>query len=146
MGVPKQELARPNVLDNFDNTATSQGLGGLFIAKPDTTLTLNNIGTYWVGGTYGEVAGTIDNTPSSGAVAGVIGVDNAAGSAKSYAGYFQGDVKVTEYMQLALTSGTPPSSDCDSVSEMGRMKVDDSGGGFLYVCTQTTSGIGWVAK
>lgn len=141
-----QGISKPNVLDNFDNTATSHGLGGLFIAKPDNTLTLDNTGTYWVGGAYGEVAGTIDNTPASGAVAGIIGIDNSVGSAKSYAGYFQGDIRTTGYTQLALTSGTPPAVDCDEVLEMGRMKVDDSGGGFLYVCTQTASGIGWVAK
>ena len=57
-----------------------------------------------------------------------------------------GNLIVANYMQLALTSGTPPTTDCDENSEMGRMKVDDSGGGFLYVCTITTSGIGWVAK
>ena len=138
--------AVPNVLDNYDNTAKSLGLGGFFIAKPEGTLTLDNTGTYWVGGAYGEVAGTIDHTPTLGAVAGIIGVDNAVGSAKSYAGYFQGDVKLTEYIQLGLTSGVPPTVDCDQVSELGRMKVDDSGAGFLYVCTKTVAGIGWVAK
>lgn len=53
---------------------------------------------------------------------------------------------VNGYVQLALTSGIPPSVDCDEASEMGRMKVDDSGGGFLYICTITAAGIGWVAK
>ncbi len=57
-----------------------------------------------------------------------------------------GNLIVANYMQLALTNGTPPAADCDGVSEMGRMKVDDSGGGFLFVCTSTASGIGWVAK
>jgi len=57
-----------------------------------------------------------------------------------------GNLIVANYTQLALTSGVPPSADCDEASEMGRMKVDYSGGGFLYVCTQTALGIGWVAK
>jgi len=305
-----QGLAIPNALDNFNNAQRSLGLGGFFVAKPDSTLTLDNTGTYWVGGAYGEVAGTIDRpaeaaTPSLGAVAGIIGVDNANGSAESYAGYFQGRVRVTElpldnnlnsvvvadtngvlhtrnantlggadndwsgagtgqmfttnlndkvgigtsnpttrlevatsgnevasligepngglfrlqiapgsgsattrigvlfgsfgnglrignngqgplhfetgstsfgtdpfrrmtithsgnvgigtqtpqsklqvngYVQLDLTSGTPPAADCDQTSEMGRMKVDSSGGGSLFVCTIIGTGIGWVAK
>ena len=57
-----------------------------------------------------------------------------------------GNLIVANYTQLALTNSTPPSTDCDSASELGRMKVENSGGGFLYVCTITTSGIGWVAK
>ena len=122
-------------------------MGGLFIAKPDSALTLDNTGTYWVGGTYGEVAGTIDQTPAaamapaSGAVAGVIGIDNTDGTAKSYAGYFQGDLRATGYIQLALTSGAPPAADCDESSERGRMKVD-SFNGLLYICGDT----GWIAK
>lgn len=141
-----QGLSVPEALSNFDNTITSTGLGGFFRAQPDGTLSLNNTGTYWVGGAYGEVAGTINHTPASGAVAGIIGIDNADGTAKSYAGYFKGDVRATEYVQVGLSSGTPPAADCNEASEMGRMKVDDSGGGFLYVCTPTTAGIGWVAK
>lgn len=139
-------ISEPNELANFDNNSQSTGLGGFFLAKPDGTLALDDTGTYWVGGVYGEVDGAIDHTPASGVVAGIIGVDNADGSAKSYAGYFKGDVRATEYVQLALTFGPPPAADCDEPSEMGRMKVDDSGGGFLYVCTATPPGIGWVAK
>lgn len=275
-----QGTSRPNVLDNFNNTATSHGLGGFFRAEPDNTLTLDNTGTYWIGGAYGEVAGTIDNTPNLGAVAGIIGVDNAAGTADSYAGYFDGRLRVTDlpqndnlsdvvvadsqgvlhtrdastlggadndwlfagnniyrtsdtvaigsfpggaallsalyvkniagdnaaqriehsgtnvmglfinpisggdgpslwangrgrfdalvvgsvagdnvafnpgsgnlivakYLQLAVTSVPPPPADCLLVSHLGRMIVDDSGGGVLWVCTKVGQQIQWVAK
>ena len=83
--------SKPNELANFNGTFTSTGVGGYFTARPDASLDLDGTGTYWVGGVYGEVAGTINYTPASGAVAGVIGVDNAAGTANSYAGYFVGD-------------------------------------------------------
>lgn len=85
-------------LDNFNGTTTSRGLGGLFHGRPPIggTLNLDATGTYWVGGVMGRVSGTINNTPSMGAVAGVIGVDETdpAGTATSWAGYFQGDVRV----------------------------------------------------
>lgn len=45
------------------------------------------------------------------------------------------------YLQLALTAGVPPSGDCDSSTERGRMKVD-SAAGLLYICRDS----GWVAK
>ena len=89
----------PNSLSNFDSSFTSTGLGGKFYTGPDDnhTLTLGT-GTYWVGGVYGEVNGTIDGTPTAGAVAGVIGIDNTntTGTAQSYAGYFDGSVRVTD--------------------------------------------------
>lgn len=88
----------PNSLDNYGPTSTSRGVGGRFIAGPDDThnLTLDATGTYWVGGVYGEVEGDIDGTPTAGAVAGVIGIDNTTGTAPSYAGYFDGRVIVTD--------------------------------------------------
>lgn len=84
--------SNPDVLSNFDGTATSQGIGVKGTVSPTTTLTLDGTGTYWVGGVYGAISGDIDDTPSSGAVAGIIGVDNNTGTATSYAGYFDGDV------------------------------------------------------
>ena len=53
----------------------------------------------------------------------------------------QSTVHVSGYVQLDLTSGAPPGTDCDEASERGRMKVD-SGAGDLYVCVDA----GWVAK
>ncbi len=50
------------------------------------------------------------------------------------------------YLELDTSVGTPPASDCDSPDELGRMKVDSSGGGFLYVCTDVAGSIGWVGK
>jgi hypothetical protein len=53
----------------------------------------------------------------------------------------QSALQVNGYTQLALTSGEPPSGDCDEASELGRMKVDNSAG-VLYVCVDS----GWVSK
>ncbi len=50
-------------------------------------------------------------------------------------------VQVKEYLQLALTSGAPPTADCDEASERGRMKVY-SIAGLLYICVDT----GWISK
>ena len=53
----------------------------------------------------------------------------------------QSALQVNGYIQLALTSGIPPSADCDDASERGRMKVDNATG-LLYICVDS----GWVAK
>jgi len=98
-------------LDNFNAGSTSYGLGGRFEAEAPTSLDLNLIGTYWVGGVYGEVAGTINTTPSSGAVAGVIGVDNSDGTAESYAAYFDGVLRMKGAIKLdPVSEPSTPSS------------------------------------
>ena len=89
-------------LDNFDGTTTSRGLGGLFHGRSPaggSPLNLDATGTYWVGGVMGRVSGMINNTPAAGAVAAVIGIDETTPDptgtpATSWAGYFEGDVKV----------------------------------------------------
>jgi hypothetical protein len=53
----------------------------------------------------------------------------------------QSSLQVDGYVQLALTSGSPPSSDCDEVSERGRMKIDNSAG-LLFICADS----GWITK
>jgi hypothetical protein len=53
----------------------------------------------------------------------------------------QSKLQVEGYVQLALTSGSPPSGECNEASERGRMKVDNSAG-LLYICVDS----GWVAK
>ncbi len=45
------------------------------------------------------------------------------------------------YIQLDVSSGLPPTEDCDVMEEVGRMKVDDSTTD-LYICTFS----GWVTK
>jgi len=47
-------------------------------------------------------------------------------------------LEVTGYIELATSSGTPPTADCDVIDEIGRMKVDDTNN-YLYVCTNN----GW---
>lgn len=88
--VGAQGTSTPSTLANFDATATSRGLGGLFSTPPATSLTLNGVGTYWVGGAYGEVSGAVNGNPGLGAVAAIIGLDNNSGTAPSWAGYFRG--------------------------------------------------------
>ncbi len=46
------------------------------------------------------------------------------------------------YLQLATVTGTPPSADCSGSKDYGRMKVDPTGSGTLWVCSQ----LGWSAK
>lgn len=53
----------------------------------------------------------------------------------------QSTLQVNGYVQLALTSGAPPATDCDAAAERGRMKVDNVAG-VLYICADS----GWVAK
>lgn len=54
----------------------------------------------------------------------------------------QSTLQVNGYVQLALTSdAVPPTTDCDAVSELGRMIVDNVNG-FLYICVDS----GWVQK
>jgi len=84
-------ISDPSSLSNFDAAQTSFAAGGRFRVNPSSGLTLSGTGTYYVGGVLGEVDGIVDG---SGIVAGVIGVDNNAGSATSYAGYFDGNVHV----------------------------------------------------
>lgn len=50
-------------------------------------------------------------------------------------------LQVNGYVQLALTPDAPPTTDCDAVSELGRMIVDNVNG-FLYICVDS----GWVQK
>ncbi len=48
---------------------------------------------------------------------------------------------VNGYIQLDLTVGIPPSSDCDQSTEYGRMIIDSSAG-LLYLCSDS----GWLSK
>jgi len=88
-------MANPWLLVNNYGANKSMGLGGHFITDVNTSISLNGNGTYWVGGVLGEVNGAVNGNPGTGAVAGVIGVDNNTGTATSFAGYFDGDVCVT---------------------------------------------------
>ncbi len=53
----------------------------------------------------------------------------------------QSTLQVNGYVQLALTSGAPPSSDCDSASARGRMKIDNVAG-LIYICADS----GWISN
>ena len=45
----------------------------------------------------------------------------------------QSSLQIVGYIQLDLTSGAPPSTDCDTPAHYGRMVVD-AGGQSLYIC------------
>ncbi|MGB2986652.1 MAG: tail fiber domain-containing protein [Phycisphaerae bacterium] len=85
---------------------TTNALGGRFVVSPNAPLAIVDAGgTFWIGGSYNEVVGTFNWSPppNRGAIAAVIGIDNNAGSAESYAGYFKGKVVVKD---LPLGGGT----------------------------------------
>jgi len=48
---------------------------------------------------------------------------------------------VDGYIQLDVSSGLPPSADCDDIDEIGRMKVDNTEP-YMYVCMEQ----GWIIK
>ena len=54
----------------------------------------------------------------------------------------QSALQVSGYTQIDLTSGAPPSGDCNAESEAGRMKFDSTAD-LLYICSGLS---GWVAK
>ena len=60
----------------------------------------------------------------------------------------QSRLQIGGYLQLDLTSGAPPSTDCDSPAHYGRMVVD-AGGQSLYICVvpigESTGGM-WIQK
>jgi len=143
-------------LSNFGGAQTSQTLGGLFYGQSESgaPLALNGIGTYWVGGTYGEVRGEINGTPSSGAVAGVIGVDSQTGSATSWAGYFHGDVYVHDHIGLGTSdtpniltvvqgSATDPIADAWTVWSSRRYKDDIQTLGGALEAIRSLRGVTW---
>ena len=60
----------------------------------------------------------------------------------------QSSLQVGGYIQLDLTSGPPPSADCDGLAHYGRMTVDAAGQS-LYICVAPNGGsIGgtWIQK
>lgn len=54
----------------------------------------------------------------------------------------QSKLHINGYVQLATTSGIPPEADCLDSTVYGRMKVDPTGSGTLWICTET----GWSGK
>ncbi len=52
-------------------------------------------------------------------------------------------LEVTGYFELATSSGTPPSADCNAADEIGRMKVDSTSRK-LYVCTYDGTTYAWL--
>jgi hypothetical protein len=70
--------------------------------------------------------------------AGNVGIGTASPNAMLHVA---GNIDADGYIKLALTSGAPPSADCDEASERGRMKVDSTAG-LLYICVDS----GWVSK
>lgn len=47
------------------------------------------------------------------------------------------------YIQLPVIRGSPPSSDCDQDSEVGRMVIQRDSSGNLYICVGEIGSIGW---
>ena len=100
----------------------------------DTTYAIhgeNNVGTAIFG--QGMIAVQGEATQANGTA--IYGQQSSG----AYAGYFRGTVRITDsssgigYLHLNTTDVDPPSTDCDSVDERGRIiynYVDD----YLYIC------------
>jgi len=71
------------------NGLDSRAVGGFFKTALDMSVTLGS-GKIYVGGVLAELNGTVNNTPSTGAVAAVIGRDLSSGTAQSWAAYLDG--------------------------------------------------------
>lgn len=54
---------------------------------------------------------------------------------------FDGEAHFNDYLRLGSTTGAPPTADCDTAAERGRMKVDPASN-LIYVCGNG----GWVTK
>ena len=54
----------------------------------------------------------------------------------------QSALQVSGYLQVDLTSGTPPAGDCDAAAEAGRTKFDDTSD-TVYICSGAS---GWISK
>lgn len=93
-------FANSTALSN-SNSRYSTILGGKFGTLNTTNVNLNG-NNFWVGGVYAVLEGTINNTPSNGAVAAVIGIDKNSGSAQSWAGFFDGN----NYLSNQMVIGT----------------------------------------
>jgi hypothetical protein len=85
---------------------------------------------------YAEVGGTINNVvgsaPNPGAVAAVIGVDRAAGSATHWAGFFQGRSYFSSNVSVGLPA-TSPATQMVDVQGTARLRNMPSGHGKIVV-------------
>jgi len=119
--------------DNGDNTAT-------FLATPD--ISDSGVYTFTVSATdgtntdYESFTLTINDIPSNGDLVPAITIDHNGNvgigteDSNSRLQIFDG------YLQLDTSSGVPPLQDCDSTTDVGRMKVDSTANtSKLYVCT-----------
>lgn len=98
-------VATATNLSNFASDQTSKSVGGYLVggAPVADILTLDGVGTYWIGGAHGVLSGRIDGSAGTGAVSAVLGVDSSdpASTATTYAGYFQGDLRGTANASFA---------------------------------------------
>ncbi len=115
-------LSNPSNLHVVSPTQPSFAVGGLFRSAPTSSPTYNS-GPVWVGGVYADISNTFDANPPSGAIAAVIGVDNATGTADHWAGYFAGKVRVTSLVAGPNTSlCISPSGDLSTCTSDLRLK------------------------
>jgi hypothetical protein len=84
--------------DNFSSTGnTSYSNAGRFILQNRGTTSIGgaSAGTTYLNAVYGEITGTIDSTATPGTyrLTAIYGKNSNIGTAKTYAGYFDGNVK-----------------------------------------------------
>jgi hypothetical protein len=87
---------------NFSSSGnTSYSDAGKFVLSNRGTTSIGGTspGTVYLNGVYGEITGTIDTltTPGIYKIAAIYGKNSNIGTAKSWAGYFDGNVKIVGY-------------------------------------------------
>ncbi len=115
----------------------SHSLGGWFRAQPASAMTLDALGTYYVGGIYGEVGGEI-NASSNSIISGVIGVDNSTGTGTSFAGYFEGDVYASGDVGIGKKN---PSYELDVNGDIGCVTLHESSDARLKADVSQLTGV-----
>ena len=89
------------------NSLYTKLIGGDFSVRPETNVSLNGP-KHFVAGVRSVLEGTINNTPSDGAIAAIVGIDYSQGTGQSWAAYLEGKSYLSD--KAAIGTKVIPSS------------------------------------